>query len=64
MSTHMILATPEYFKAEIEARYVEPSRRHRRARSHSSLEIEERAHHLRTNEANRLRRFARAALAH
>lgn len=59
MSTHIILVTPEFMKAELQARYGAPSRR--RPRRVSSLRVQMRAHRRRTDEANRL---ARTALAH
>jgi len=59
MSTHIILAAPEFMKAEMQARYGAPSRR--RLRRDSSLKVEARAHRRRTDEAQSI---ARIALAH
>jgi hypothetical protein len=59
MSMNITLATPEFIKAEIEARYGERPQR-RRLRGASSLKIERRAHRRRTDEVNRLARIATA----
>ena len=60
MTTSITLMTPEFLKAEIEARYGTPRRRGWRQRTDASLRIAERAHRHRTDEAPRLARLARA----
>lgn len=60
MTTSITLMTPEFLKAEIEARYGSPRRRGWRQRSDASLRIAERAHRRRTSEAPLMPRPARA----
>ena len=60
MTTSITLMTPEFLKAEIEARYGLPRRGGWRQRTDASLRIAERAHRRRTHEAPRLAQPARA----
>jgi hypothetical protein len=61
MSTSIIIITPEFMKAEVEARYGTPSRRSWRRRADSSLAIEAKAHRRRHDEALRLATPARVS---
>lgn len=61
MSTSIILITPEFIKAELEARYGTPSRRAWRRRPDSSLAIEAKAHRRRHDESLRLPTPARVS---
>ncbi len=60
MSTHITLVTPEFLRAELQARYDSP-RRLRRERPDSSLRIEARAHRRRHLEALQAPRDAKAS---
>ena len=63
MTTSITLMTPEFLKAEIEARYGLPRRGAGVSGRTRSLRIAERAHRRRTNEAPRLAQPARAQRA-
>ncbi|ADU46705.1 hypothetical protein [Intrasporangium calvum] len=60
MTSSITLITPEFMKAELEARYGPRPRRSWRRRPASSLAVEARAHRQRTDEAARLAVPARA----
>lgn len=60
MTTSITLMTPEFLKAEIEARYGLPRRRGWRQRTDASLRIAERAHRRRADEVPLLPKPARA----